>query len=113
MVTSRFRQMVYYIVVLGLLGMGCREEDAKVVNKLDPRLKMQVEQLEGTMLSVFIHTAKELDEAQRRTLESHGVVIQSQAGTVYVCQMPLKGVLPVAREKFVVRLEAPKELKPQ
>ena len=83
-----------------------------MLNKLDPRLKVQVEELEATMLSVIVHTNEEMNDKQIETLESHGVLIQSRVGTVNVCRIPLNSMLPVAREKFVVRLEAPKELKP-
>lgn len=83
------------------------------MNKLDPRLKMQVDRLEGEQLSVFLHAEKPLNDVQRKTLEAHGVVIESEAGALYVCRLPLKAVLAVARESFVIRLEAPKVLKPQ
>ena len=102
------------VLLIGLVaGSGCKEEDAEVINKLDPGLKLQVEQLERTMLSVILRTKAELDTSQQQTLESHGVTIQSHIGAIYVCRIPLKSILPVAREEFVVRLEAPKELKTQ
>jgi type IV pilus biogenesis protein CpaD/CtpE len=111
--TALHRCLVLCIVTLTLSGSACREEDKNVVNKLDPRLKMQVEKLENAPLSVLLQTAQELSDEQRRALENMGVVIQSGTGTVYVCQIPLKSVMPVAREKFVLRLDAPKELRPQ
>ena len=102
-----------YILLVSLLSAGCREEEPDVINKLDPRLKMQVDQVAKTPLSVFLHTEAELTEAQRNKLVSHDVVIQSHVGTVYVCQIPYRSVMDVAREPFIVRMEAPKELKPQ
>ena len=104
---------ICYILLVGLLTTGCREEEPDVINKLDPRLKMQVDQLAKTPLSVFLHTEAELTDAQQKTLVSHDVVIQSHVGTVYVCQIPYQSVMDVAREPFILRLEAPKELKPQ
>jgi len=92
---------------------GCREEGARTMDKLDPRLKMQVDRMQGETLSVFLHTTGKMDEAQRRKIETYGVVIQSNAGTVYVCRIPLRAIVPVVKEKFVVLLEAPKELTPQ
>lgn len=107
------RILSYTLITLLLFGSGCREEDTKVINKLDPRLKMQVDRLEGELLSVFLHVEKSLNDVQRQALEAHGVVFESEAGALYVCRLPLKAILPVAREPFVIRLEAPKVLKPQ
>lgn len=83
------------------------------MNKLDPRLKMQVDRMQGELLSVFLHASQPLNDAQRQTLDAHGVIIESETGALYVCRLPLKAVLPVAKETFIIRLEAPKVLKPQ
>ncbi len=103
---------VYLLVVLLAAGFACRDEDPAVINKLDPALKKQVEDLQGTMMSIILRTEGELSADQTSRLEEHGVVFQAHTETVYVCRIPLKSVLPVARESFVQRLEAPKELKP-
>ncbi|MDP7237165.1 MAG: hypothetical protein QGI34_10580 [Candidatus Latescibacteria bacterium] len=112
MIIVRARWILYILLVTGI-GVGCREEDPEVINKLDPRLKIQIDKLENTRLSVILRTSAELTDAQLASLESYSVVIQSHIGTIYVCQIPFRSVMDVAREKFVVRLEAPKELKPQ
>lgn len=112
MITVQVRRMLY-ILLIAVAVTGCREEDPDVINKLDPQLKMQVDKLESTLLSVLLHTSAELTDAQRKTLESHKVEIQSHIGAIYVCRIPFRNVMDVAREQFVVRLEAPKELKPQ
>lgn len=111
--SRRLRLLSLHIVLLvaTLLG-ACKEEDPQVINKLDPLLKQQVDGLEGTMLSVILRVDEELTDAQNDILSRHGVVVQSHIKTIYVCKIPLRAILPVARESFVSRLEAPKELKP-
>ncbi|SVB50871.1 uncharacterized protein METZ01_LOCUS203725 [marine metagenome] len=108
---GNFRNPGIYLVVL-LVLIACKEEDPVVINKLDPALKQQVEQMEGTMMSVILRTEAELSNGQESKLVSLGVVIQSRTRTVYVCRIPSKSILPVARESFILGLEAPKELKP-
>jgi type IV pilus biogenesis protein CpaD/CtpE len=105
------RWALYILLMTGIIA-GCREEDPEVINKLDPQLKMQVDKIQNAPLSVVLRTTAELTDAQRKTLESYLVVIQSHVGTIYVCEIPFQSVLDVAREKFVVRLEAPKTLNP-
>jgi|SaaInl4_135m_RNA_FD_contig_21_1324126_length_645_multi_6_in_0_out_0_2 hypothetical protein len=107
----RLLSLQLILVVAAMLG-ACKEEDPQVINKLDPLLKQQVDRLEGTMLSVILRVDEELTDDQNAVLSRHGVIVQSHIGTIYVCQIPLKAMLPVARESFVARLEAPKELKP-
>lgn len=105
---------VFLFFIIGILGMfSCREDDSRAMNKLDPRLKLQVQRLENAPVSVMLRVTAELDSTQLKTLERHGVTIQSHIGPVYVCQIPLRSILPVAREPFVVMLEAPKEMRAQ
>lgn len=106
-----FRNRWIYCVML-LVLIACKEEDPVVINKLDPALKQQVEQMEGTMMSVVLRTQSEMSDEQESKLGSLGVIIQSRTGTVYVCRIPFSSILPVAREAFIMGLEAPKELKP-
>ena len=106
-----FRNPGICLVVL-LVLIACKEEDPVVINKFDPVLKQQVEQMEGTMMSVILRTEAELSNEQESKLASLGVVIQSRTRTVYVCRIPFKSMLPVALESFILGLEAPKELKP-
>ena len=68
----RARWILYILLVTGI-SVGCREEDPEVINKLAPRLKMQIDKLENTRLSVILRTSAELTDAQLATLESHSV----------------------------------------
>lgn len=108
---ARFRNPGLFLIVL-MVVISCKEEDPDVINKLDPGLKRQVEEMDGTMMSVILRTEAELSDEQETKLTSLGVVIQSHTGTVYVCRIPFKSILPVARESFILHLEAPKEMKP-
>ncbi|MBI4553649.1 MAG: hypothetical protein HY710_15395 [Candidatus Latescibacteria bacterium] len=107
-------RLAFLFLIIGVMGMfGCREDESRAMNKLDPRLKLQVQRLENAPVSVMLRVTAELDSTQLTILARHGVTIQSHIGPVYVCQIPLRSILPVAREPFVVMLEAPKEMKPQ
>ena len=58
MIIVRARWILYILLVTGI-SVGCREEDPEVINKLDPRLKMQIDKLENTRLSVILRTSAE------------------------------------------------------
>lgn len=82
--------------------------DEDTYNKLDPRMKFRIAQVENTMISAFIRTKTELTEDEVEILKTHGVIIMSSIRHVYVVTIPFRSIFAIAKETFVVHIEAPK-----
>ncbi|MCI0513956.1 hypothetical protein L0128_12140 [candidate division KSB1 bacterium] len=108
------RRLLIFSIILIAVGANCYDPAAE--RKIDPYLKLKIEQLAARSqleqpILILFKSSEELNETHLQVLQKKKIQIQANIGNIYTATTTAQGISELAKMRFVLSIEPSKELK--